>query len=52
MAVMSALFPEEEYYHWNVANGEGYLLEIDEEEWEQGRYAGTLADGADGRIYT
>ena len=52
MAVMSALFPEEEYYHWNVANGEGYLLEIDEEEWEQGRYAGTLADGADDRIYT
>lgn len=38
MAVMSAYSPgKESFYHWQVKNGGGYLVEIQEEEWLAGR---------------
>lgn len=37
MAVISAFDPEERpFYHWQVSNGNGYIIEIDPEEWKRG----------------
>lgn len=39
MAVLSAYDPEKRpFYHWQVANGAGFVVRIDEEEWCSGRH--------------
>lgn len=52
MAVMSRIIPGSDYYAWNVENGEGYLVEIDEEKWKDGQLDGTVIGGTLHRIYT
>ena len=37
MAVLSAFDPEKRpFYHWQVCNGNGYITDIDPEEWKKG----------------
>ena len=37
MAVLSAFDPEKRpFYHWQVSNGNGYITDIDPEEWTMG----------------
>ncbi len=37
MAVLSAFDPEKRpFYHWQVSNGNGYITDIDPEEWKKG----------------
>lgn len=39
MAVLSAYDPEKRpFYHWQVANGAGFIVRIDEEEWRGGKH--------------
>lgn len=51
MTLMYVLMKDDDFYRWNAGNGEGYIVEIDEERWEQGQYDGVLAGGGDARIY-
>ena len=38
MSVMEAFDPEkQEFYHWQVKNGNGFRFQIREEEWQQGK---------------
>lgn len=38
MAVLSRFDKEQrEFYHWQVENGGGYLITLDEKDWEEGR---------------
>ena len=52
MAVMSQMVKGSDYYAWNVENGEGYIVEIDEEKWKEGHLDGTVTGGTLHRIYT
>ena len=52
MAVLSQVIEGSSYYGWNVENGEGYILEIDETKWKEGQLDGTVTCGIDHRIYT
>ena len=52
MAVLSQIIKGSDYYGWNVENGEGYVLEIDENKWKEGQLDGTVTGGIDHRIYT
>lgn len=52
MAVLSQVIEGSSYYGWNVKNGEGYILEIDETKWKEGQLDGTVTCGIDHRIYT
>lgn len=52
MAVLSQIIPGSDYYAWNVENGDGYLVEIDEEKWKDGDLNGTVIGGIEHRIYT
>ena len=36
-AVLSAFDPEKRpFYHWQISNGNGYITDIDPEEWKKG----------------
>ena len=38
MSVMEAFDPgKQEFYHWQVKNGNGFRFQIREEEWQQGK---------------
>ena len=50
--VLSQVIEGSSYYGWNVKNGEGYILEIDETKWKEGQLDGTVTCGIDHRIYT
>lgn len=52
MAVLSQVIAGSSYYGWNVDNGEGYLLVIDENRWKEGQLDGTVTGGIAHRIYT
>ena len=52
MAVLSQVIEGSSYYGWNVENGEGYILEIDENKWKDGQLDGTVTGGIDHRIYS
>lgn len=52
MAVLSQIIQGSGYYEWNVKNGEGYILEIDEMKWKEGQLNGTVTGGIMHRIYT
>ena len=52
MAVMSQMVKGSDYYAWNVENGEGYIVEIDEEKLKEGHLDGTVTGGTLHRIYT
>lgn len=40
MAVLSAFDPEQRpFYHWQVSNGNGYIVDVDPEEWLSGMHA-------------
>lgn len=52
MAVLSQLVKDSSYYSWNVKNGEGYVVELDERKWKEGQTDGRVTGGIDHRIYT
>ena len=52
MGILSWMFPETEMYRWNVKNGEGYLIEIEEEAWNAGCRTGVVLRGIEEHIYT
>lgn len=52
MGILSWMFPETDMYQWNVKNGEGYLLEIQEEQWKAGYRTGVVLRGIEEPIYT
>lgn len=52
MAVMSLFVEGSEPYDWNVENGEGYILEIEEKNWKEGKRNAAVIGGVVRRIYT
>lgn len=53
MSIMSTLVPTSGgFYDYNVQNGEGYLIQINEEEWRKGERYATILSGVDTGIYS
>lgn len=52
MSIMNSLIPTDGgFYDYNVKNGEGYLITIDEKSWREGEKHADILSGIDTRIY-